>query len=523
MNIDDNSATINDEKPSDVPIEHSTEKQAEKSVSDVKVIDTSKGKKDGQSKCPSCGSTDICLDVVTGKLRCNFCRYEYSAAPADFINDDIDQLEGICIGSGAKEIDQDTESTVTIKCTSCGAEVVVDTNDSMSARCHWCRNTLSVNEQIPNGAVPDAVLPFCVKREEAQKSISDFVGHRKFFAHPSFKKEFTTDNIMGLYLPYMVVDMNAHADFSGQAEKLKRKYSVTIGKSQETRYDADLYWVERHFDISVNDLTVESSEDKLKANNIKTNNIINAIMPFDTENCVCWDANYLRGFSSEKRDIDVDSLKDLATTQGQDIARYKAKEDMAEYDRGTNWQNQQFDIKGQRWVSAYLPVWLYSYQQKKSNGEDLLHYVAVNGRTKETMGSVPIHKPRLFAISAIVEIIGIVIGLLGMIFLSSKNKDSNNMFWCVTFLAGFVYYMFIYLRYRNTNARHKHESETKATVRNMERRDDYQDTRKGLRSPNIEGRNDTYASSSLASKFDVKQLVTSQLDKGSIVSEKLGL
>ena len=57
----------------------------------------------------------------------------------------------------------------------------------------------------------------------------------------------------------------------------------------------------------------------------------------------------------------------------------------------------------------------------------------------------------------------------------------------------------------------------------MERRDDYQDTRKGLRSPNIEGRNDTYASSSLASKFDVKQLVTSQLDKGSIVSEKLGL
>jgi hypothetical protein len=40
----------------------------------------------------------------------------------------------------------------------------------------------------------------------------------------------------------------------------------------------------------------------------------------------------------------------------------------------------------------YLPVWLYSYQQP---GSGMLHYIAVNGRTGETMGSVPVQQWKL--------------------------------------------------------------------------------------------------------------------------------
>lgn len=110
------------------------------------------------------------------------------------------------------------------------------------------------------------------------------------------------------------------------------------------------------------------------------------------------------------------------------------------------------------------------------------------------MGSVPIHKPKLFVISAIIEIIAVIIGVLAMILFSSKEKDSKNLFFCITFLAGFIYYAWIYFRYRNSKARHKHESETEAKVRNMERRDDYQDTRTGLESPFIEDCNDSFVS-----------------------------
>ena len=41
------------------------------------VIKTDVGAKDGQTKCPKCGATDISLNTKNGKLRCNFCRYEF--------------------------------------------------------------------------------------------------------------------------------------------------------------------------------------------------------------------------------------------------------------------------------------------------------------------------------------------------------------------------------------------------------------------------------------------------------------
>ncbi|MET0328792.1 MAG: TFIIB-type zinc ribbon-containing protein, partial [Luteimonas sp.] len=38
--------------------------------------------------------------------------------------------------------------------------------------------------------------------------------------------------------------------------------------------------------------------------------------------------------------------------------------------------------------------WLYSYHQPGRNG-GMLHYIAVNGRTGETMGSVPVQHWKL--------------------------------------------------------------------------------------------------------------------------------
>ena len=46
----------------------------------------------------------------------------------------------------------------------------------------------------------------------------------------------------------------------------------------------------------------------VKNNKEKTTNVINSIMPFDTENCVKYKGNYLAGYSSEKRDTDIKEL-----------------------------------------------------------------------------------------------------------------------------------------------------------------------------------------------------------------------
>jgi len=459
------------------------------SANGPKVVKTDEGAKDGQNKCPQCGATDISLNTNNGKLRCNFCRHEFEPEKLTGMETDLSSLEGEVIGSGAGDIIADVKDVLTFKCSSCGAEVIIDTSEATQARCHWCRNTLSVNQQIPNGSVPDMVLPFKLKKDEAKVEIEKFVGKRKFFAHPKFKQEFTTQNVMGVYLPYMVVDVNGHSKLSGQGEHQTRSYTRGTGDNKKTYYDADLYDVKRDFDVVVDGLTVESSSDKLNKSSDKTNNIINSIMPFDTENGVKWDANYLKGYTSEKRDTNIEQLKGLVNNQAKDIARHKANETLTQYDRGVKWSNEQLDIKGQQWKAAYLPVWLYSYQQIKSNNKKLLHYVAVNARTKETMGSVPIHMPKLLAVSAIVEVLGIIVA----IFASAASDSDSNYGWLFA-LAGLIYFGILYSKYRNTGARHSHEKETKATMDNMQKTDTFVKKLTGLSNARMNGANNTSVS-----------------------------
>lgn len=449
----------------------------------VKVVKTDVGAVDGQNKCPKCGATDISLNSVTGKLRCNFCRHEFDFQKAVGIDTDVSKLVGEVIGSGATNIQANTQDVITFKCSSCGAEVVIDTASSSQARCHWCRNTLSVNQQIPNGSIPDMLLPFQISKETAKTQIEEFVRKRKFYAHPKFKKEFTTENIMGVYFPYMVIDINSHALFAGEGEHTDRKYIRRQGDVTRTYYDADVYAVEREFDLSIYGLTVESNKDRLNKNATdKTNNVINSIMPFDIENCVQYNANYLKGYTSERRDTNVDNLRDIVENQAKDVAKFAANDTLKEYDRGVKWTTENLMVKGTQWKSAYLPVWLYSYQQV-SGEKKILHYVAVNGRTKETMGSVPIYIPKLLFVSFLVEILGI----LGMFFI---DFDYN---WLFLFL-GFLYFFAILIKYRNFNARHKYETETKTQMNNLRKLDRFIQKRTGLLNSRMEGANNTNVS-----------------------------
>ena len=456
-----------------------------------KIINTENNLENGQNKCPKCGATDISLNTKTGKLRCNFCRHEFEPIKLAKMEKDISKLKGKVVGSGATNIKKDSLDIVTLKCTSCGALVVVDTNQVLTSRCHWCRNTLSINEQIPNGSVPDTVLPFQITKTEAKSEIEKFVFKRKFFANPNFKNEFTTENIMGVYLPYMIVDVNSHAKLIGQGEHEVRSYTEEIGDRRETYYDADLYNVEREFDLTIEGLTVESSKDKLDKTNARTNNIINAIMPFDTENCLEWNANYLKDYTMEKRDTDINDLETLVNTQAKDISKFAANKSVEFYDRGVRWDKENLDVIGEQWKSACLPVWLYSYYEKDKN---ILHYVCVNARTKKTMGSVPINKTKLFIISILVEIIGIILMLV------LKNDDD---YWPYLFLAsGFVYYFVIYNRYRNSGARHKYETETKTNITNLVKTDNFVKHEKRLSNSSMTGANNKMVSGATVNVID---------------------
>jgi hypothetical protein len=213
------------------------------------------------------------------------------------------------------------------------------------------------------------------------------------FALKEFKEQFTPENVVGVYLPYMIVDGKASVDVAGKGEIKTREYTRGTDNNKKTYYDADVYAVERHVDFTVDDLPLESSSERGNLDTSKnTNNIINTILPFDTKNAVKWNASYLVGLNSEKRDLDVQKMHPRLEDQLLSIGRCQVEDSVKRYDRGVRWEREGIDVHGTRWVSMYLPVWLYSYQQP---GSGMVHYIAVNGRTGETMGSIPVQQWKL--------------------------------------------------------------------------------------------------------------------------------
>jgi len=371
--------------------------------SDPVALDTSaKELKDGTNHCPKCAATDIRPKAGTDLLICAFCRHEWQGERVEEqfgFGAGHDQLSGTTIASGARDIAADAAMLRSFKCTGCGAEVTINTQSEMTARCHWCRHVFGVNEQISNGAVPDAVLPFHIRKDDAVARIRQFVDKRKLFALKEFKEQFTPENVISVYLPYMIVDGKASVDVAGKGEIETRRYTRGDGNNKKTYYDADVYQVERRVDFTVDDLPLESSRERSNLDTrANTNNIINTILPFDTKNAVKWNAQYLRGCSSEKRDLDVSHLQPRLADQMLSIARAQVESSVGRYDRGVRWEKEGIDVHGSRWVSMYLPVWLYSYHQPGDKG-GLLHYIAVNGRTGETMGSVPVQNWKLILVS----------------------------------------------------------------------------------------------------------------------------
>ena len=342
----------------------------------------SEAQKNGLHRCPHCGSSDVALSAKEGELKCNYCRTVFKGKKVNPLGG-VENLKGEVRGDGAGDIIPGEDIVLTFKCPSCGAEVVVNTDESLDASCHWCKHIFTVNEKVSNGAVPDLVLPFKISKAKAQEKARECMGTLSG-VDSAYKKAFEKDGLRGVYFPFFIVDVNARMEMHGVGEKTSM--AVNSGRLN-TRASIESYEIDREFSVYIDDLTVESSSKRLNQDTfVNSNNIINAILPFDTENAVAWDANYLRGFASERRNTDIDSLKEVVALQSGDIARMKARSLIENYDRGVRWEREHLGIKGTRWKTAYLPVWLFSYRR---DGDARIYYIAVNARTGETIGCAP--------------------------------------------------------------------------------------------------------------------------------------
>ncbi len=343
-------------------------------------------------RCLKCGASDATFDGSW--LTCTFCRYRWNTAVIAKelrLSESIANLTGTTTLDGAADID--THALVTLKCSGCGAEVTLNTEKTLSATCHWCRHVLSMSNEVESGAVPDAILPFHITHDDALHRMRAYVSERGSHVDEAFVRDFSQATLHAVYLPYLVVDgrVTVRLEGTGWVQEGRRR----VGKSTYEYYSNE-YDVMREADLLVDDLAIEARSTRTRIYSaVSTTNILNAIQPFDIENAVRFNAHYLTaGTTFEKRDLSVDDAMSYAADHFATIARGYVSQTIHGYTGGVRWEAEQVEVSGTRWLTALLPVWLYAYYESTPQGT-MMHYIAVNGRSGETQGSLPMNMARV--------------------------------------------------------------------------------------------------------------------------------
>lgn len=73
----------------------------------------------------------------------------------------------------------------------------------------------------------------------------------------------------------------------------------------------------------------------------------------------------------------------------------------------------------------------------------------------------------------------------------SSSDDDGGSIGLLFLLSGFIFYGVFYLKYRNIDKRHKHESETASSLQNMQENDQFVESRTGLTDRRMAGANNT--------------------------------
>lgn len=300
---------------------------------------------------------------------------------------------------------------VTIRCANCGAEVIVSAAESANALCHWCRHVLSLNDRVPNGPAPSGVLNFGLTRDQGKAAITKYLTTRRLFAPTQFKRELKIENVLGVYLPYTIIQGTAHASFWGQAEHLARQYKLNDESGKRKQYyDVDLYNVGRNFDVRLREIRVRANNGETNRYAKEIDRIIDEMMPYRIEDAVSWNgAVHLRGVTAEKIKVNLDAFERVVKEKIQTAVRRTIHQSIAKYDRGVAWEIKEIKMDDEEIKTYYLPVWMYSYQTVRRDGKRELSYVAINAQTRQIAGVVPINYPLLYGVAGGFTALGIVL------------------------------------------------------------------------------------------------------------------
>ena len=328
-------------------------------------------------KCPNCGG-GLIFDPKKQKLVCEYCLSEFSEKELKVPET---KQEAVKEAEETAE-EQKSAGTVSYICPSCGAEIVTEETTAASF-CYYCHNPIVLSGRVSGEFLPDRILPFSIERKQAEEMFLSWIRKKKFVP-TSFYTEKQIEKLSGVYFPYLMYSCKVDGQIRAEAEKDRTWVTGNIRYTEHNRYQ-----VERSGCLDVKNLT----RNALSGSNRE---LVESVLPFDSDKMVPFQTGYLSGFLAEKRNMESSEFTPEAEKEVKDYAVQNLTSTVSGYN-SVRVQNSETSIRDAKWQYALLPVWVMTYRHKE-NGK--VYYFAMNGQTGKICGKLPVDKGKLAGLFA---------------------------------------------------------------------------------------------------------------------------
>lgn len=355
-------------------------------------------------QCPAC-TGPLHFVGASGKLECDYCGSSFSVEEIDKLyNDKVadakeeaekeqqKEAEKIDVeGENATGAQWDQQQVHMYNCSSCGAEIICDTN-TVATSCPYCGNPTVIPGQFTAGEMPEKVIPFKYDKKAAIESLKNFYKGKKFLP-TVFSRENHIEEIKGIYVPFWLFDGEAYADVSMHGT---RSHSHRQGDYEVT--DTDHYTIRRSGKVPFEGIPADGSAKM-------DNALMDSIEPFEYSELTDFSTSYLPGFYAESYDEDSNKVLPRIVTRVDNTASSIMYNDVHGYDTVTI-TSSKVDITKYKAHYVFLPVWLLNTKWNDKNFQ-----FAMNGQTGKFVGNLPVDKGKFAK-----WLIGLTIGIAPVVF-----------------------------------------------------------------------------------------------------------
>ncbi len=344
------------------------------------------------SKCDSCGG-ELLFNPAIKMLECPFCGSTKEVDLSKFTKE-------LDFATLLKQDNTWSNDTHVFKCVNCGAKEVLAKNE-ISTHCSFCGTSNVVEVKELSGVKPTGLLPFTIDKENASVCAREFK-KKKLFAPNDFKKDRNQQDVSGIYSPVFTYDTFTYTNYSG---KLGKRYTTTrrVNGKTVTSTHVRYFYISGVCEKTFDDVAIVAS------NNI-TQDYLDNLQPFDTNNSNKYEDTFLFGFKANQYTKDgVSCWNDAKKVINEDI---KAKI-LSRYNYDiVSYISLDTDYDDITFKYLLLPIYVGYYNYKNK-----LYNFYVNGTTGKVTGKTPIS---IVKVSILILIIMIMIGICVLMYYNLK-------------------------------------------------------------------------------------------------------